>query len=69
MTSIINKEQVTKVYHGMIKHLNLFAIAMLIGITIGFKIAGMYFNYRMNEAVLLQGFIHNNIIYEIKAKP
>jgi len=69
MTNIISREQIAKVYHGMIKHLNLFAIAMLIGITLGFKIAEIYFNYRMNEAVLLQGFIHNNIVYEIKTKP
>lgn len=68
MTSILNKDNISRAYHGAVKHFNLAVIFILIGISVGFKIASAYFDYRMNEAVKLQGFIHNNTVYEIKIK-
>lgn len=69
MLNFIGKEQLLNAYHAAIKHFNLFLISMLIGVFIGFKVSIWYLDYRINESVKLQGFIHEGIIYDIKVRP
>lgn len=69
MFNFLGKEKLLTFYHSTIKHFNLFLIAILIGIIIGFKISIWYLDYRINESIKLQGFIHKGIVYDIKIRP
>lgn len=68
MTNVLNKEQINKVYHAVIRNLNFTLVCILIGTVIGFKIADAYLNYRIDEAIKLQAFVYKGGVYEIKPK-
>ena len=68
MFDFLNKETILSTYHNITKHLSLLIIAIIIGISLGFKIAGMYLDYRVDESIKLQGFIHEGVIYDIRPR-
>lgn len=69
MLNFFTKEGFQNVYHNTTKHLSLLVIAILIGVTLGFKLSIWYLDYRINESIKLQGFIHQGIVYDIKLRP
>lgn len=69
MFNFLNQESLVKGYHMITKHLSLLTIAVLIGIVIGFKVTIMYLDHRITEAVILQGFVYEGTIYDVKVRP
>lgn len=69
MINLFAKEGLLNAYHSATKHLSLWVIAILIGVAIGFRLSVWYLDYRVEESVKLQGFIHKGIVYDIKVRP
>ena len=51
------------------KHFTIILISIIVGMTIGVFFCKTFYNWRMDEATKLGGFIHKNNIYDIKARP
>lgn len=57
-----------RVAHYITVYVSIGLITFVVGTVTGFKIATSYYKHKVNEAVKLGGFIHENRIYDIKER-
>lgn len=64
-----SKKKIEYIMDGFKKHFTIILISIIVGMFIGISFCKQFYTWRMDESTKLGGFIHKNIIYDIKLRP
>lgn len=71
MTSITDQTKIliTETWHKFQKTGFWWLIVLMLGASIGFKVANHLYTIKLDDAIKLNGIIHKTIVYDIRIRP